>query len=82
MLPYQLFNGMNEWIFVVILFCPARSRGFGFIYFRDIDDACTAQRACLDGLELHGKMVRVDFSYTKGPHKPTPGVYMGRDKKR
>ena len=32
----------------------------------------------MDGQELDGRQVRVDFSITKRPHTPTPGKYMGR----
>jgi len=28
--------------------------------------------------EIDGRRIRVDFSITKRPHTPTPGVYMGR----
>merc|ERR1719384_68260 len=54
-----------------------RSRGFAFIYFETIDDASEARKA-MDGKELDGKPIRVDFSITKRPHTPTPGRYMGR----
>ena len=32
----------------------------------------------LNGVELDGRRLRVDYSITKRPHTPTPGVYMGR----
>ena len=32
----------------------------------------------MDGQDLDGRQVRVDFSVTKRPHTPTPGKYMGR----
>ncbi|WWC70279.1 uncharacterized protein I206_104229 [Kwoniella pini CBS 10737] len=53
-----------------------RSRGFGFVTMRTIEDA---QRAIekLNGLNLHGRNIRVDFSATQKPHAPTPGQYMG-----
>lgn len=31
-----------------------------------------------NGMELDGRRIRVDFSITKRPHTPTPGIYMGR----
>ena len=31
-----------------------------------------------NGLELDGRRIRVDYSITKRPHTPTPGVYMGK----
>ncbi|VDQ04734.1 unnamed protein product [Trichobilharzia regenti] len=59
-----------------------RSRGFAFIYFRSMESARAARAACARGLELHGRIVRIDYSFTKGPHDPTPGVYMGKENKR
>lgn len=32
----------------------------------------------VNGVELDGRRLRVDYSITKRPHTPTPGVYMGR----
>lgn len=54
-----------------------RSRGFAFVYFENVDQAAEAKKA-MDGQELDGRQVRVDFSITKRPHTPTPGKYMGR----
>jgi len=58
-----------------------RSRGFGFVYFEDIADATEAREA-LNGTDIDGKKVRVDFSITKRAHTPTPGMYMGRPSER
>eukprot|EP00092_Neocalanus_flemingeri_P035450 GFUD01038575.1.p1 GENE.GFUD01038575.1~~GFUD01038575.1.p1 ORF type:complete len:206 (-),score=27.47 GFUD01038575.1:470-1087(-) len=55
----------------------ARSRGFAFVTFQKVEDATEARNALSDA-ELDGKKIRVDFSITKRPHTPTPGVYMGR----
>uniref|UniRef100_F6U355 RRM domain-containing protein n=1 Tax=Monodelphis domestica TaxID=13616 RepID=F6U355_MONDO len=54
-----------------------RSRGFAFVYFESVDNAKEAREGA-DGLEVDGRRIRVDFSITKRPHTPTPGVYMGR----
>lgn len=54
-----------------------RSRGFGFIYYENIDDAIEAKERGA-GMELDGHRIRVDFSATKRAHTPTPGIYMGR----
>jgi transformer-2 protein len=54
-----------------------RSRGFAFIYYEQMDDASEAREA-LNGVELDGRKIRVDFSITKRAHTPTPGMYMGR----
>lgn len=53
-----------------------RSRGFAFVYFEHLDDAKEARERC-SGMEIDGRRIRVDFSITKRPHTPTPGVYMG-----
>lgn len=67
-----------------LLFIPAlyflqtgRSRGFGFVYFESGKDALEAKERA-NGMELDGRRIRVDFSITKRPHTPTPGVYVGR----
>jgi len=52
------------------------SRGFGFIYYESIEDAQKALERT-NGMRLDGRYIRVDFSLTKKPHDPTPGVYMG-----
>ncbi|XP_040295578.1 transformer-2 protein homolog beta isoform X3 [Bufo bufo] len=54
-----------------------RSRGFSFVYFENVDDAKEAKERA-NGMELDGRRIRVDFSITKRPHTPTPGIYMGR----
>merc|ERR1712029_642532 len=54
-----------------------RSRGFAFIYYENQDDANEARNA-MNGADLDGRKIRVDFSITKRPHTPTPGMYMGR----
>lgn len=53
------------------------SRGFGFVYYQNSEDAIVAKEET-NGLEIDGKKIRVDFSVTKRPHTPTPGQYMGR----
>jgi len=54
-----------------------RSRGFAFITYEHQDDAREARERC-SGIEIDGRRVRVDYSITKRPHTPTPGMYMGR----
>ena len=51
-----------------------RSRGFGFVYYDAVESA-TAARAAMNGAELEGFKIRVDYSLTKEGHKPTPGIY-------
>merc|ERR1712228_797490 len=38
----------------------------------------TEAREALNGTELDGRKIRVDYSITKRAHTPTPGMYMGR----
>ncbi|XP_037938924.1 transformer-2 protein homolog beta-like [Teleopsis dalmanni] len=56
------------------------SRGFAFIYFKRLFDAEKAVRSS-SNLIIHRRKVRVAFSITKQPHKSTPGIYMGRDRR-
>ena len=64
----------------LVLDGPSRgSRGFGFVYYENVEDAGRAREA-MDGAELEGFKLRVDFSLTKSAHKPTPGVYYHRGK--
>jgi len=53
-----------------------RSRGFGFIKMATVEDAgrCIQE---LNGVDLNGRRIRVDYSVTDRPHAPTPGEYMG-----
>ncbi|XP_004073891.1 transformer-2 protein homolog alpha [Oryzias latipes] len=54
-----------------------RSRGFAFIYFERLCDAREAIEHT-NGMNMDGRQIRVDYSITKRPHTPTPGIYMGR----
>ncbi|XP_048470431.1 transformer-2 protein homolog alpha-like isoform X6 [Rhincodon typus] len=54
-----------------------RSRGFAFVYFENVEDSKEAKERA-NGMELDGRRIRVDYSITKRPHTPTPGIYMGR----
>ncbi|XP_023339090.1 transformer-2 protein homolog alpha [Eurytemora carolleeae] len=69
--------GEMEKVQVVLDGHSGRSRGFAFIYYASVDDAAEAKRE-MNGTELDGKKIRVDFSITKRAHTPTPGMYMGR----
>ncbi|KAF9500194.1 RNA-binding domain-containing protein [Pleurotus eryngii] len=53
-----------------------RSRGFGFIRMSTVDEAARCIQE-LNGVELNGRRIRVDYSVTDRPHNPTPGQYMG-----
>lgn len=54
-----------------------RSRGYGFVYFKNGEDAKHAMEQCA-GMEIDNKRVRVEYSLSQTPHPPTPGFYMGR----
>ena len=51
-----------------------RSRGFAFIYYESQDDATEARNA-MNGADMDGRKIRVDYSITKRPHTPTPGTF-------
>ncbi|KAJ3477359.1 hypothetical protein NLJ89_g12421 [Agrocybe chaxingu] len=53
-----------------------RSRGFGFIKMGSVEEATKCVQE-LNGIELNGRRIRVDYSVTDRPHAPTPGEYMG-----
>ena len=48
------------------------------MYYDSTDEARRAKTSCEGGLDIDGKIARVDYSLTTAPHRPTPGVYMGR----
>ena len=47
------------------------------MYYESAEDAKAAKEAMYDQ-EIDGQRIRVDFSITKRPHTPTPGVYKGK----
>lgn len=57
-----------------------KSRGFGFIYLRRRRDALVARDEC-DGMLFDRQRIRVDVSRTEKPHSPTPGQYMGPERR-
>ncbi|EED81127.1 predicted protein [Postia placenta Mad-698-R] len=50
-----------------------RSRGFGFITMSTTDEAGRCIKE-LNGVDLNGRRIRVDYSVTDRPHAPTPGM--------
>ena len=71
--------GKLEKVQVVLDGPTKRSRGFAFIYFERIEDAEKAREA-MNGTEISGFKIRVDFSITSAAHRPTPGVYFHHGK--
>ena len=69
--------GPMEKVVIVYDHQTGRSRGFAFVYFEDLADAEDAKQA-MNGYDMQGRKIRVDFSITKRPHTPTPGIYMGK----
>merc|ERR1711983_546010 len=69
--------GPLEKVTVILDGKTGRSRGFAFVYFESQEDA-KASKEAMNDQEIDGRRVRADFSITKRPHTPTPGVYMGR----
>ncbi|TNY22640.1 hypothetical protein DMC30DRAFT_338292, partial [Rhodotorula diobovata] len=59
-------SGTCEKAVIVVDQRSGRSRGFGFVTMASVDDA---QRAIddLNGIDLHGRRIRVDFSATRRP---------------
>jgi len=58
-----------------------RSRGFGFITMSNTEEAGRCIKE-LNGVEMNGRRIRVDYSVTDRPHAPTPGEYMGHRRRR
>ncbi|KAF5357661.1 hypothetical protein D9758_007467 [Tetrapyrgos nigripes] len=58
-----------------------RSRGFGFIKMATVEEATRCIQE-LNGVDLNGRRIRVDYSVTDRPHAPTPGEYMGHRRQR
>ncbi|CAJ0570766.1 unnamed protein product, partial [Mesorhabditis spiculigera] len=57
------------------------SRCFGFVKFVHQADATDARHE-VNGVELDGRSLRVDYSVTDHAHEPTPGLYCGEARQR
>ncbi|EIN10247.1 RNA-binding domain-containing protein [Punctularia strigosozonata HHB-11173 SS5] len=73
--------GQVEKVTIVYDQRSGRSRGFGFIKMATVEDATKAIEN-LNGVDLNGRRIRVDYSVTERPHAPTPGEYMGHRRRR
>lgn len=74
---FEEFGGLED-IQMVFDAKTGRSRGFAFIYYENVSSAKHAKEK-LNGMDIDGRKIRVDFSLTQHPHTPTPGIYMGRN---
>jgi len=54
-----------------------RSKGFGFVYYTSQNEA-TEARDAMNGKNIDGRKIRVDYSVTLKAHEPTPGRYFGQ----
>ncbi|XP_063703945.1 transformer-2 protein homolog alpha [Culicoides brevitarsis] len=74
----DLFSKFGEIRRINMITCSqtGRSRGFGFVYFQQLEDAINAKEQT-NGMELDERRIRVDYSITDRAHTPTPGTYMG-----
>ncbi|CRK97052.1 CLUMA_CG010451, isoform A [Clunio marinus] len=64
--------GAIEHVSIIYDAKTGNSRGFGFVYYLEVEHA-TAARTCSNGSVLDGRKIRVDYSITKRAHTPTPG---------
>jgi len=58
-----------------------RSKGYAFVYFDSVESAQNAKNES-EHLELDGQKIRIDFSKSEAAHRPTPGLYLGKDYNR
>eukprot|EP01120_Amphizonella_sp_Union-15-10_P016273 TRINITY_DN8522_c1_g1_i1.p1 TRINITY_DN8522_c1_g1~~TRINITY_DN8522_c1_g1_i1.p1 ORF type:complete len:243 (-),score=25.39 TRINITY_DN8522_c1_g1_i1:168-803(-) len=73
---FTRYGNLNE-INLITDHRTGQSKCFAFVYFDDVDDARKAKEN-MNGMNLHGRNIRIDFSFTKKAHSPTPGQYMGK----
>jgi RNA recognition motif-containing protein len=48
-----------------------RSKGYGFVEFVSVEEAVKAKEA-MDGVELDGREIRIDFAEDRKPQEGTP----------
>jgi len=70
-------HGKIEKVVMIVDRQTQRSKGFGFVYFTDVEGATKAKNAC-NGMVIDGRKIRTDYSITLKPHEPTPGKYYGK----
>lgn len=81
---YDIFSSFGHVKEIKMIYdnLTGKSRGFAFVYYDSTEDATHAKARGDQGMEIDGRLVRVDYSLTQAPHPPTPGVYMGKSKRR
>ncbi|KXN74025.1 RNA-binding domain-containing protein [Conidiobolus coronatus NRRL 28638] len=79
----ELFSGYTTVTDISLVYDKKsdQSRGFAFVSFDSLEEA-TAAKERTNGMELHGRTIRVDYSLTQRAHSPTPGEYMGHRNRR
>ena len=56
---------------------PKQSRGYGFAKNKNPADAARAKEK-LQGVDLNGRKITVEYSKRGKPREPTPGRYLGK----
>ena len=74
---FEKFGPLEKCKLIVDAF-SGRSKGFAFVYFISIEDACAAREA-LNGIEMDRRKIRVDFSITRSGHPPIRRMRMERE---
>ncbi|KAL7056467.1 hypothetical protein AAHC03_020966 [Spirometra sp. Aus1] len=80
---YDIFSSFGHVKEIKMIYdnLTGKSRGFAFVYYESTEDATHAKVRGDQGMEIDGRLVRVDYSLTQAPHPPTPGVYMGKSRR-
>uniref|UniRef100_A0A2S2PTT5 Transformer-2 beta n=1 Tax=Schizaphis graminum TaxID=13262 RepID=A0A2S2PTT5_SCHGA len=71
---YGTINSIN----IIMDNRSGKSRGFGFAYFKNVDDARKAKEKC-SGMVIDGQKIRIDFSFSRRNNSLTQSVYVGRN---
>jgi len=58
-------HGKIEKVTMIVDRQTQRSKGFGFVYFTDVEGATKAKEAC-NGMIIDGRKIRTDYSITTG----------------
>ncbi|XP_025198136.1 transformer-2 protein homolog beta-like [Melanaphis sacchari] len=74
---YKIFEKYGSIDKIVIILHPktGKSRGFGFMYFKNHEDAKKVIEKC-SGMEISGRKVKIEFSISQRPLYSKPGIDM------